>query len=148
MCGAGSGRQTFDEELREGNEAEDIRRKHCVDVLILYMADGGNAEGAAGVVNCRDGFRNMRSKTRQVETEVGELTEDVDVAEVLRYFGPQLRHLGSICDVELHDGDLPALLYARGLVRGGRSLCDFRQLVGAAREEDQVCAPLVECQMI
>jgi hypothetical protein len=71
-------------------------------------------------------------------TEVGELTEYVDIAEVLRYFGPQRRHLGSICHVELHDGDLPALLHASGLVRGARSLCDFQQLVGSAREEDQV----------
>lgn len=69
---------------------------------------------------------------------MGELTEDVDIAEVLRYFGPQLRHLGSICHVELHGGDVPALLYASGLVRGGRSLCDLHQLVGSAREEDQV----------
>ena len=69
---------------------------------------------------------------------MGELTEDVDITEVLRYFGPQRRHLGSICHVELHDGDLPALLYASGLVCGGRSLCDFHQLVGSAREEDQV----------
>jgi hypothetical protein len=70
------------------------------------------------------------------------LTEDVDVAEVLRYFGPQRGHLRSICHVELHDGDLPALLYASGLVRGARSLCDLHQLVGSAREEDQVRAPL------
>jgi hypothetical protein len=71
-------------------------------------------------------------------TEVGELTEYVDIAEVLRYFGPQRRHLRSICHVELHDGDLPALLYASRLVRGARSLCDFHQLVGSAREEYQV----------
>jgi hypothetical protein len=57
MCGAVSGRQTFDQELSEGNEAEDIRRKHCVDVLILYIADDVGAMGAAGVVNCRDRFR-------------------------------------------------------------------------------------------
>ena len=67
-----------------------------------------------------------------------ELTEDVNIAEVLRYFGPQRRHLRSICHVELHDGDLPALLYASGFVRGARILCDFHQLVGSAREEDQV----------
>jgi hypothetical protein len=66
MCGAVSGRQTFDEELSEGNEAEDIRRKHSVDVLILYIADDIGAVRAAGVVNCRDGGK-VRSKTRQVE---------------------------------------------------------------------------------
>jgi hypothetical protein len=138
MCGAVSGRQTFDEELSEGNEAEDIRRKHCVDVLILYMADDVGAVGAAGVVYCRGVFREDEIENVASGTEVGELTEDVDVAEALRYFGPQCRHLGSICHVELHDGDLPALLYAGGLVRGARSLCDFLQLVGSAREEDQV----------
>lgn len=138
MCGAVSGRQTFDEELSEGNEAEDIRRKHCVDVLILYIADDVGAVGAAGVVNCRDRFREDEIENAASGTEVGELTEDIDVAEVLRYFGPQRRHLGSICHVELYDGDLPALLYAGGLVRGARSLCDFHQLVGSAREEDQV----------
>ena len=67
MCGAVSSRQTFDEELSAGNEAEDIRRKHCVDVLILYITDNVGAVGAAGVVNCRDGFGKMRPKTRQVE---------------------------------------------------------------------------------
>ena len=67
MCGAVCGRQTFDEELSEGNEPEDIRRKHCVDVLILYIADDVGAVGTAGVVTCRDGFGKMRSKTRQVE---------------------------------------------------------------------------------
>ena len=139
MCGAVSGRQTFDEELNEGNEAEDIRRKHSVDVLILYIADDVGAMGAASVIDCRDGFGRMSLKTHAAGgTEVGELTEDVDVAEVLRYFGPQRRHLSSICHVELHDGDLPALLYANGLVRGTRSLCDFYQLVGSTREEDQV----------
>jgi len=56
MCGAVSGRQTFDEELNEGNEAEDIRRKHSVDVLILYIADDVGAMGAASVIDCRDGF--------------------------------------------------------------------------------------------
>jgi hypothetical protein len=70
---------------------------------------------------------------------VGEgLTEDVDVAEVRRYFGPQRGHLGSICHVELHDGDLHAFLPAGRLVRGARGLCDFLQLVGATRKEDQV----------
>lgn len=63
---------------------------------------------------------------QQVRLErVRKLTEDVDIAEVLRYFGPQRRHLGSICHVELHDGDLSALLYAGGLVRCARSLCDL-----------------------
>lgn len=84
------------------------------------------------------GFGKTILKNVASGTEVGELTEDVDIAEVLRYFGPQRRHLGSICHVELHDGDLSALLYAGGLVRGARSLCDFHQLVGSAREEDQV----------
>ena len=59
-CGAVSGRQTFDEELSEGYEAEDIRRKHGADVLILYIADDVGAVGAAGVVNCHDGFGKMR----------------------------------------------------------------------------------------
>ena len=67
MCGAVSGRQTFDEELSEGNEAKDIRRKHGVDVFILYIADDVGAVGAAGVVNCRDGFGKKISKMRQVE---------------------------------------------------------------------------------
>lgn len=61
------GRQTFDEELSEGNKANDIRRKHSVDVLILYIADGVGAVGATSVVNCRDGFEKMRLKTRQME---------------------------------------------------------------------------------
>lgn len=69
---------------------------------------------------------------------MGELTKDVYIAEVLRYFGPQCRYLGTICHVEWHDGDLPALLYTSRLVRGARSLCDIYQLVGSAREEDQV----------
>jgi len=73
-----------------------------------------------------------------VETEVGELTEDVDIAEVLRYFGPQRGHLSPVCHVKLHNGDLPALLHAGGLVRGARSFCDFLQLVDSARNEDQV----------
>jgi hypothetical protein len=47
-------RQTFDEELSEGNEAKDIRRKHSVDVLILYIANDVGTVGAASVVNCRD----------------------------------------------------------------------------------------------
>jgi len=46
--------------------------------------------------------------------------------------------LGSICHVELYDGDLPALLCAGGFVRRARSLCDFLQLFGSARDEDQV----------
>ena len=80
----------------------------------------------------------MRSKNAVSGNEVGELTEYVDIAEVLWYFGPQFRHLGSVCHVELHDGDLPPLLYASGLVRGACSLCDFQQLVGSARDEDQI----------
>ena len=139
MCGAVSGRQTFDEELSERNETEDIRRKHCVDILILYIANDVGTVRAAGVVNCRERFREDEIENARARgTEVGELTEDVNVAEVLWYFGPQRRHLGSICHVELHDGDLPALLYASGLVRGTRSLCDLHQLVGSAREEDQI----------
>jgi hypothetical protein len=69
---------------------------------------------------------------------VGELTKDVDIAEVLWYFGPQCGHLSSICHVELDDGDLPALLHASRPVRDARSLCDFLQLVGSARKKDQV----------
>lgn len=60
-CAAG-GRQTFDEELSEGNEAENIRRKHCVDVLILYIANDVGAVGAAGVVNCRGWFQEDEIK--------------------------------------------------------------------------------------
>lgn len=56
-------RQTFDEELSEGNEAKDIRRKHSVDVLILYIANDVGTVGAASVVNCRDSFGKMRSET-------------------------------------------------------------------------------------
>jgi hypothetical protein len=119
-------RQTFDKELSDGNEAEDIRREHSVDVLILYVADDVGTVGAASVVNYRDGFGKMRSKNAADGTEVGKLTEYVDVVEILRYFGPQRRHLGSICYVELNDGDLPALLYASRLVRGARGLCDLQ----------------------
>lgn len=60
MRSVAGGRQTFDEELSEGNEAENIRRKHCVDVLILYIANDVGAVGAAGVVDCRDGFRDQK----------------------------------------------------------------------------------------
>lgn len=139
MRSAAGGRQTFDEKLSEGNEAENISRKHCVDVLILYIANDVGAVGAAGVVNCRRWFQKD-GKLQQVRLQLvsRKLTEDVDIAEVLRYFGPQRRHLGSICHVELHDGDLSALLYASGLVRCARSLCDLHQLIGSAREEDQV----------
>ncbi len=77
--------------------------------------------------------RNARSRT-----DVGELTKDVDIAEVLWYFGPQFGHLGSICHVELDDGDLPALLHASRFMRDARSLCDFLQLVGSARKKDQI----------
>ena len=73
---------------------------------------------------------------------MGGLTEDVDVAEVWRHFGPQRGHLGSVRHVELHDRDLPALLHARRPVRGARGLCDFLQLVGSARNEYQVRARL------
>jgi hypothetical protein len=46
--------------------------------------------------------------------------------------------LGSVCHVELHDGDLPALFHAGSLVCGASSLCDFLELVDSARNEDQV----------
>jgi hypothetical protein len=46
--------------------------------------------------------------------------------------------LGSVCHVELHDGDLHALLHASSLVCGASSLCDFLELIGSARNEDQV----------
>lgn len=62
MRSAAGGRQTFDEELSEGNEAENIRRKHCVDVLILYIANDVGAVGAAGVVNCRRWFQKDEIK--------------------------------------------------------------------------------------
>lgn len=70
------------------------------------------------------------------------LTEDVDVAEDLRYIGPQRGHLGSVCHVELHDGDHPALLHAGRLVLVDRVLYDVLQAVGATRKEDQVAARL------
>jgi hypothetical protein len=69
---------------------------------------------------------------------LGELTKDVDVAEVWRHFGPQRGHLRPVRHVELHDCDLPALLHAGRPVRGARGLCDYLQLVGSARKEDQV----------
>ena len=51
MCIWGTGKQTFDDELGEGNEAEDICREHSVDVLVLYIANAVDAMGAAGVVD-------------------------------------------------------------------------------------------------
>ena len=69
---------------------------------------------------------------------MGERTEDVDVAEVWRHFGPQPGNLGSVRHVELHDRDLPALLHAGRPMRSARSLCNFLQLIGSARNEDQV----------
>ena len=48
------------------------------------------------------------------------LTEDVDVAELLRYLRPQRGHLGPVCHIELHGGDFRALLDAHG----AGSLCD------------------------
>jgi hypothetical protein len=81
-----SGRQTFDEELSERNEAEDIRRKHSIDVLILYIADDVGAVGAAGVVNCRDGFENAASGT-----EIGSL--------------PRMSTLRRFCGILVHSVD-------------------------------------------
>jgi len=52
-------RQTFDEELGEGYEAENVRREHSVDVLILYIANAIDAVGATGVVYCRDSLGKM-----------------------------------------------------------------------------------------
>jgi hypothetical protein len=52
-------RQTFDKELGEGYEAENVRREHSVDVLILYTANPIDAVGAAGVVDCRNSFGKM-----------------------------------------------------------------------------------------
>jgi len=46
--------------------------------------------------------------------------------------------LGSICHVDLDDGDLPALLHASRSMRDARGLCDFLQLVGSARKKDQI----------
>jgi hypothetical protein len=43
--------QTFDEELGEGNETEDVRREHGIDVLVLDIADAIDAMGTTGVVD-------------------------------------------------------------------------------------------------
>ena len=94
-CDAVNGRQTFDEELSEGNEAKDIRRKHGVDVLILYIADDVDAVGAAGVVNCRDGFGKMRLKMRQVKLKWVSL--------------PRMSTLRRFCGTLVHSADTWAL---------------------------------------
>ena len=49
------------------------------------------------------------------------LTEDVDVAELLRYLRPQRGHLGPVRHIKLHGGDFRALLLD---ARGAGSLCD------------------------
>ena len=46
--------RTFHEELREGNETEDVRGEHRIDVLVLDIADAVGAMSAASVVDCRD----------------------------------------------------------------------------------------------
>lgn len=51
--GQGEGR-TFHEELGEGNETEDVRSEHCVDVLVLDITDAVDAMSAASVVDCHD----------------------------------------------------------------------------------------------
>jgi hypothetical protein len=49
------------------------------------------------------------------------LTEDVDVAELLRYLRPQRGYLGPVRHIKLHGGDFRALLLD---ARGAGSLCD------------------------
>lgn len=90
-----SGRQTFDEELSDGNEAKDIRRKHGADVLILYIADDVGAVGATSVVNCHDGFGNMKLITRQVEVRWVSL--------------PRMSTLRRFCGTLVHSADTWAL---------------------------------------
>jgi hypothetical protein len=46
--------RTFHEELGEGNETEDVRSEHCVDVLVLDITDAVDAMSAASVVDCHD----------------------------------------------------------------------------------------------
>ena len=46
------GRQTFYEELGEGNETEDVRREHSVDVAVLNIANAVDAVRAASVIDC------------------------------------------------------------------------------------------------
>jgi hypothetical protein len=84
--------QTFDEELREGNEAEYIRREHGIDVLVLDIAYAISAMGATGVIDWPrrrvvlhrgSGSRSPRRLTPRRGMVM--LTEDVDVAELLRY---------------------------------------------------------------
>jgi hypothetical protein len=40
--------------LGEGNETEDVRGEHRIDVLVLDITDAVGAMGAASVVDCRD----------------------------------------------------------------------------------------------
>jgi len=48
------GGRTFHEELGEGNEAEDVRIEHCINVLVLDITDAVSAMGAASIVDCHD----------------------------------------------------------------------------------------------
>ena len=57
------GRQTFYEELGEGNETEDVRREHSVDVAVLYIANAVDAVRAASVIDCHDEFGKRKSKS-------------------------------------------------------------------------------------
>lgn len=57
------GRQTFYEELGEGNETEDVRREHSVDVAVLYIANAVDAVRAASVIDCPDESKKTKSKS-------------------------------------------------------------------------------------
>jgi hypothetical protein len=76
-----SGRQTFHEELGEGNEAEDVYREHSVNVPVLYIANFIDAVGAAGVVHCRDGFGKTKLKRAQSPGQGGLYSRIVSARE-------------------------------------------------------------------
>jgi len=40
--------------LGKGNEAEDVRIEHRIDVLVLDITDAVSAMGAASIVDCHD----------------------------------------------------------------------------------------------
>jgi hypothetical protein len=89
--------------------------------------------GGASIVDCRGAaihvFRKEERLVLRVEPRVClqklsviiMLTEDVDVAELLRYLRPQRGHLGPVRHIKLHGGDFRALLLD---ARGAGSLCD------------------------
>jgi hypothetical protein len=53
-------RQTFHEELGDGNETKDVRCEHSVDVALLYISNAVGAVRAASVVDCRDEIRKTQ----------------------------------------------------------------------------------------